>query len=163
MGDDAQFFEGHVVRFERSFPISVERLWAYLTTEEGLPCWLAEGVIGPGEANLRFSNNDSAIRGRVRIWEPPLRVEFDWSGGPTQPDGSRVRFEVSVQGDGARLVLTHFRVDAGKAADFAAGWHRHLDELMASAEGREPTSDRPSWTQLHHSYEDALARQRTVA
>ena len=47
-----------------------------------------------------------SIDGAVLAWEPPSLVEFEWEGGPTQARGSRVRFELSPDGAGSRLVLT---------------------------------------------------------
>ena len=40
------------MRFERSFPASVDSLWAYLTSPEGLRAWLAEGTIGQERVDL---------------------------------------------------------------------------------------------------------------
>ena len=152
MNDTASIFEGHTVRFERIFAASVDRLWVYLTSPEGLRTWLADGAIGPDRVNLSFANNGSEIHGAVLIWDPPRIVEFEWSGGPTQPQGSRVRFELAPHAEGSRLVLTHSRVRAPAAPDFAAGWHRHLDTLGVVVRGAEPAADRPSWLELYRRY-----------
>jgi uncharacterized protein YndB with AHSA1/START domain len=152
MSTTASIFEGHTVRFERIFPASVDRLWAYVTSPEGLRAWLAEGAIGPERVDLRFANNGSEIHGAVLIWDPPRVVEFEWSGGPTQPYGSRVRFELAAHDEGSRLVLIHGTVRAPAAPDFAAGWHRHLDTLGAVSRGAEPAADRPTWQELYRQY-----------
>jgi uncharacterized protein YndB with AHSA1/START domain len=152
VNDTASIFEGHTVRFERIFAASVDRLWVYLTSPEGLRTWLADGAIGPDRVNLSFANNGSEIHGAVLIWDPPRIVEFEWSGGPTQPQGSRVRFELAPHAEGSRLVLTHSRVRAPAAPDFAAGWHRHLDTLGVVVRGAEPAADRPSWLELYRRY-----------
>lgn len=91
-------------------------------------------------------------------WDPPHLVEFAWHGGPTQPRGSRVRFELAATADGCRLVLTHSRVDEPVAADFAAGWHGHLDTLASLAARTEPPPDRPTWDELHRHYQASLAQ-----
>jgi len=142
----------HTVRFERVFPISIERLWDYLTTAEGLRNWLAEGTIGPDRVELRFANNGSIIRGAVTTWDPPHVVEFEWSGGPTQPQGSRVRFELTALAEGSRLVLTHSHVDPSAGPDFAAGWHHHLDSLTEVTQETQPASARPNWDELRQHY-----------
>lgn len=108
--------------------------------------------IGPEHAELHFPDNDSSIEGAVIAWDPPRLVEFDWNGGTTQPQGSRVRFEITTQGSTSRLMLTHSRAVGPAAADFAAGWHRHPDTLTFLANGTEPPSDRPTWAQLHECY-----------
>jgi uncharacterized protein YndB with AHSA1/START domain len=140
------------VRLERAFPIPVDQLWAYLTTADGLRRWIADGQIGPDRARLRFADNGSVIDGAVTAWEPPSLVEFAWDGGPTQPHGSRVRFELSADGAGSRLVLTHSRTASQTAPDFAAGWHRHLDTLGYLAQGAQPPAGRPTWQDLQHHY-----------
>jgi uncharacterized protein YndB with AHSA1/START domain len=76
MNGTASIFEGHTVCFERNFPASVDRLWAYLTSPEDLPAWLADGAIGPARVDLRFANNGSEIHGTVLLWEPFRAVEF---------------------------------------------------------------------------------------
>jgi len=148
----ATIVDGRTVRFEREFPISVEQLWTYLTSPAGLRTWLADGHIGPDGAELRFENNGSSIQGAVLVWEPPHVVEFAWSGGPTQPAGSRVRFEVSSVGTQSRLLLTHTRVEGDAAPEFAAGWHRHLDTLSAALGERLEGEVRLTWQQLHQQY-----------
>jgi hypothetical protein len=92
------------------------------------------------------------ITGPVSAWEPPRLVEFDWTGGTTQPAGSRVRFELIAEGAGTRLILTHTKIMGEGAVEFAAGWHRHLDTLGYLASGTGPRPDRPSWDQLHERY-----------
>jgi uncharacterized protein YndB with AHSA1/START domain len=146
--------DGHTVRLERVFPVSPDQLWAYLTTPDGLRRWMAEGQIGPERAELRFLDNGSLISGPVSAWDPPRLVEFAWTGGSTQPSGSRVRFELSAEDGGTRLVLTHTLITGQAAASFAAGWHRHLDTLGCLAEGSAPGPGRPSWDQLYETYRD---------
>jgi uncharacterized protein YndB with AHSA1/START domain len=153
MPDLGSIIDGHTVRFERLFPLAAEDLWAYLTSRDGLSRWLADGHIGPDRAELRFADNGSAIEGEVTTWEPPRLVEFDWTGGPTQADGSRVRFKVVAEGASAsRLILTHSDVTAPAGPDFAAGWHRHVDTLSAFANGTPHSPEGPSWQELYEIY-----------
>ena len=152
MTDYGEISDDGTVRLERAFPIPVDQLWAYLTTPDGLRRWIAEGQIGPDRAWLRFADNGSLIDGAVIAWEPPSLVEFAWEGGPTQAHGSRVRFELSADGDGSRLILTHSRTASQAAPDFAAGWHRHLDTLGYLTRGTQPPAGRPAWQDLHEHY-----------
>jgi uncharacterized protein YndB with AHSA1/START domain len=154
MSDFGTLIDGHTVRFERVFPLSIDQLWAYLTSADGLRRWLAEGQIGPERVKLSFSNNNSSIDGAVTAWAPPHLVEFEWNGGPTQPKGSRVRFQLTAEPAGTRLILSHTAVVGPAGPDFSAGWHRHLDALSAHARGNEPAADRPTWERLHQVYRD---------
>ena len=152
MTDFAMISDDGAVRLERAFPVSVDQLWAYLTTPDGLRRWIADGQIGPDRARLRFADNGSVIDGAVTAWEPPSLAKFEWDGGHTQPHGSRVRFELSPDGAGSRLVLTHSRTAGPAAPDFAAGWHRHLDTLGYLTRGTEPPAGRQAWHDLHQHY-----------
>lgn len=143
---------GDTVQLVRDFPLTADELWAYLTTPDGLSRWIAEGHIGPERAELRFLDNGGEIAGVVTTWNPPHIVAFEWGGGPTQPAGSRVRFELFAEGTRTRLVLTHSRATAAAAPDFAAGWHLHLDTLAWLADGAEPPLDRSTWSDLHEHY-----------
>jgi Activator of Hsp90 ATPase homolog 1-like protein len=100
---------------------------------------------------VRSANATDALTSCV-LPLPPNLVEFEWTGGPTQPAGSRVRFELTAEGESTRLILTHSRTSAPAAPDFAAGWHYHLDTLSFLIEGAEPPADRPTWQQLRGHY-----------
>jgi uncharacterized protein YndB with AHSA1/START domain len=142
------------VRLERVYPVDADTLWSYLTTKDGLSRWIADGEIGPERVHLVFHDNpDYPITGTILVWEPPHVVELEWNGGPSQPEGSVVRFELTPADDGTRLLLTHSRITRPDAApDFAAGWHFHLDTLQSVALGTEPPSDRATWDDLRAHY-----------
>ena len=149
---------GGVVRLERRFPVDVQTLWSYLTSKDGLSRWIADGEIGPDGVDLVFHDNPAyPISGKTLAWEAPRLAEFEWNGGPTQPEGSVVRFELTPEQDGTRLVLTHSRItNAGAGPDFAAGWHFHLDTLTAVATGAEVPAERVTWDELHTRYGDTV-------
>ena len=87
------------------------------------------------------------------VWEPPRVAEFEWNGGSTQPQDSVVRFELTPEPGGTRLVLTHARItNPGAGLDFASGWHFHLDTLTALTNGTDPEADRVTWEELHTQY-----------
>jgi uncharacterized protein YndB with AHSA1/START domain len=143
-------------RLERVYPVDVDTLWTYLTAPEGLSRWMADGEIGADGVHLVFHDNpDDPINGKTLVWDPPQVAEFEWTGGPTQRTGSVVRFEVTAVPGGARLVLTHTRnARPGSAADFAAGWHFHLDTLDALIAGVEAPADRATWDELSKHYQE---------
>ncbi|MGW7679742.1 SRPBCC domain-containing protein [Kribbella sp. NPDC054772] len=110
--------------------------------------------VGPDGALLVMHDNQGdPISGKTLAWEPPRLAEFEWNGGPTQPADSIVRFELTPEPDGTRLVLTHGRLtDQGHGLDFVSGWHYHLDTLAAVVVDAEPGSDRATWEELKSRY-----------
>ncbi|MGE0599501.1 MAG: SRPBCC family protein [Dehalococcoidia bacterium] len=127
-----------MVRFERTLPYSVERLWSALTDEAELRVWLAEAVVEPvlgGRFELDFSVTGDSGRslGHVTAVEANRYIEFTWFAD--RLEDSRVRFEIFPAADGTTLVLTHrFPVSHG-VAETLGGWHCHLDALELMARG----------------------------
>lgn len=116
------------VKFERSLPGTVARVWRHLTTPQHLAGWLAAAEIEPkvdGSVTLQFDDRHSA-RGRITDWAPPHRFAFSWhEHGPE----SQVIFELEPWEDSVRLRLVHIELDASEQRGVAAGWHAHLDSL----------------------------------
>lgn len=154
MSDYGDVTEAGSIRFERLLPGSIERAWSYLTDSELRATWLAPGPMelrAGGRIELHFRHADLTPYGEatpddyaaiadgttlhctVTACEPPHLLAFTWS------DGSEVTMELTPQGDMTRLVLVHRRLDdRALFIDVAAGWHTHLDLLVAHAEGASP-------------------------
>ena len=147
------------VRFERTLPGPIERVWAYLTEPEKRARWFAGGAmdqrvggavdlwfkhadISPIEAPTpeRFaaSANGSSLRGTVTACEPPRRLACTWAEGKDHP--SEVTFELEAVGDHVRLTVTHRRLGDDRAvlANVAGGWHTHLAILEDRLADRVP-------------------------
>jgi hypothetical protein len=86
---------------------------------------------------------DLTLTGEVLEVDEPNLLAFTW-GEDT------LRFELSSEGDGTRLVLID-ELPAGAAARNAAGWEQCLDRL----EGLEPAPD--SWQPRFEHYAAAFA------
>ena len=117
-------------------------VWAALTEPARLERWLGKTTLElrPGGAiEIAFDENDS-IRGTVRAVEPEKRLEYSWCEGPVEEDASVVCFELSANGDGTLLILTHRNQPPAMARRTCAGWHAHVDVLAG-----ELTGDAPSW------------------
>jgi uncharacterized protein YndB with AHSA1/START domain len=158
------------VRFERTLPGPIERVWAFLTESDKRAQWLAAGEMelrDGGSVELVFRNSDltenddpppekyakygaeSRMRGRITACEPPRLLAYTWDGT------SEVRFELSTHGHGVRLLLTHSRLpDREQMLSVAGGWHTHLDILVDRLNGRTP---RGFWT-THTRLEDEYGR-----
>ena len=147
------------VRFERTLPGPIERVWAYLTEPEKRATWLAGGAMQlqvGGDVELFFKHVDlspisaptperfaahvggSSLRGTVTACEPPHLLAFTWGEGQERP--SEVTFELEAVGDGVRFTLTHRLLgDERKVwANVAGGWHTHLSILEDRLNDRVP-------------------------
>jgi uncharacterized protein YndB with AHSA1/START domain len=167
------------IRFERLLPGPIERVWAYLTESDKRVLWLAEGPMAldvDGDIELHFRNaelsenddrapekyrdyeNSGSVFGRITRCEPPHRLSYTWTDLPGEADetDSEVCFELSTDGDGVRLVLTHRRLHAHELLSVAGGWHTHLGILEDRLTDRPP---RPFWrthTRMEAEYADRL-------
>lgn len=136
-----------MLRYERTLPHAIERVWRLISSAEGLSRWFPARVEldapEPG-ARMRFTFQVEDIErareqgvedvplvseGIVREVDPPRVFAFDWLNEP-------IRFELSATDGGCRLVFTHtFDRDPVQAPKNAAGWHVCLDALEAALAG----------------------------
>jgi uncharacterized protein YndB with AHSA1/START domain len=152
--------DGHpALRFERRLAGSVAAVWSALVEPEALKRWLqAEATVDPepgGRFHLILGGGSSPMKGEILRWEPPRVLEYTWPEA-TAGAGSVVRFEVFDDGPGTRLVLTHILPQGGDLADFASGWHWHLDALERALEGEAVEFDHPRWSALKRAYAATL-------
>jgi uncharacterized protein YndB with AHSA1/START domain len=153
------------VRIERMLPGPVERVWSYLTDSNLRGQWLATGDMDlrpGGKVELVWRNDDlTGSEGRpegfreehrmqtsvVRVEAPRLLV-IGWDGG------ADVTFELEPKGSEVKLTITHRRLpDRGQLLGVSAGWHAHLDVLIARMRGGEPPQFWRNWTRLKAEYE----------
>lgn len=148
---------GHELRFERLMPASVETVWAYLVDPELRKLWFMGGRTGSaaGDAiemimdHRNLSDEPVATPERYaghqgRSWsekileiDPPNRLAFTWDDG----EAGTVLIELSAQGQGTRLVLTHSGLRGpADAVNFGGGWHSHLEVLQRRV-GGQPVPD----------------------
>ncbi len=139
------------VRFVRTLPGPIERVWAWLTEEDKRRQWFAAGKtelrVG-GKSELHFNNSklttpddeppekyrpysgDIRFEGKVIEIDPPRLIKFSWP----EADGaaSEVTFELKAQGDKVVLTLTQAKLATKDAMlSVSGGWHIHLDLLEA--------------------------------
>lgn len=162
--------EPTTLQIQRHLPGPIERVWDYLTRSDLRRQWLAAGEMAmeagsttelvwrnddltnpPGE---RPPGADSEHRLAVRITEldPPHRLAISWgsTGGVT--------FDLAPAGNRVLLTVTHHRVvDAAMRLNVSAGWHAHLDVLVARVSGAEPT---PFWDAFVRLKKDYAQRQQ---
>ncbi|HET9456654.1 MAG TPA: SRPBCC family protein [Candidatus Limnocylindrales bacterium] len=130
------------LRFERRLRHPIERAWAALTDPRELAAWFPAAIATewrPG-APIRFTFpegegegvGEEALRGTVVAVEPPRLLEFRW-------DRDRLRFELSPDGDGCRLIFVNTLHDETYGPhQVGAGWHVCFEWLEALLVGRAP-------------------------
>jgi uncharacterized protein YndB with AHSA1/START domain len=162
--------EPATLTIRRLLPGPVERVWAYLTESDLRRKWLAAGdmemKVGapfkftwrnaeltdpPGERPPGASAEHS-MDAEIAELDPPRRLAITWgsTGGVT--------FDLAPQGDKVLLTLTHRRApDRTVLLNVSAGWHKHLDVLVARMTGAgdsEPFWD--GWVRLKEIYDRRL-------
>lgn len=117
------------VTFDRVFDARIDRVWAMLTTPDGLERWLSPANLDlrvGGQIDLDFGEEGLA-GGAITDLQPPVVLEYHWQF-PGEPD-SIIRFELEDLGSQTRLRLHHRLLPLDQAIGYGAGWHAHLDQL----------------------------------
>lgn len=151
-GTGAVTYEGDTatITFERRIRHPVEAVWAALTEPGQLARWYLteariEGRPG-GSLDYVSGPNRLHVTGKVLTWDPPRVFEHEWNlePQPWMPNGERslVRWELTPDGDGTVLRVTHRRLSRALASGFVAGVHAFLDRLEEQLDGL-PLTD---WT-----------------
>jgi uncharacterized protein YndB with AHSA1/START domain len=147
------------LRFERLLVHPPQAVWNALVTPEAISRWLqARATFEPrlgGRIELHFEHADHAMVGEVLAFDPPRRLEYTWPERHAGGD-SIVRFDLEPHETGSRLVLTHVFRKGGDLADFASGWHWHLDALDRALDGESVAFDRARWQALKRAYAATL-------
>jgi uncharacterized protein YndB with AHSA1/START domain len=142
------------VRFERHYPRSIDRVWSALTDPKRLEDWMGVARVEPhvgGRYDLML-DGPHPMTGRILVWEPPQVLEFTWSNADA-PD-SVVRYELTREGDGARLIFTHKGMPYASSALMLPGWHVLFARLGSLLDGAAPPQSKQSWREMQAIYVD---------
>jgi hypothetical protein len=71
-----------------------------------------------------------------------------------------VTFELAERGDRVLLTVTHRGLEDPSTRAIAAGWHMHLDILVAELSGARRPSFWSGWTSLRAAYDERLEPSR---
>ena len=154
---------------QRLLPGPIERVWAYLTESELRRQWLAAGamelMVGapfelvwrndeltnpPGQRPPGFGD-EHRMQSRITELDPPRKLAIAWEGS------GDVSFELEPQGSEVLLTLIHRRLpNRATLLGVGAGWHMHLDVLVARATGTEPVPFWDGWSRLRQAYNRRL-------
>ncbi len=139
------------VRLERHLADPPPVVWQALTDREQLRSWFpcdvavagGQWVVG-APITFRFPPEviDMTLTGEVLACDEPTTLAFTWGE-------DHIRFELSPENDGTRLVLVD-ELPADSAARNAAGWESCLDSLA----GLHPEPD--AWQQRFAAYSAAF-------
>jgi len=161
--------EPATLKIERRLPGPIERVWAYLTQSELRRQWLGSGemelrIDGPFEfvwRNDELTNPpgqrpdgfaaEHRMPGRITALDPPRRLAITWgsTGGVT--------FDLEPEGEDVLLTVVHRRVmDRAILLNVSAGWHAHLDLLVARIARAEPEPYWDAWSRLRDDYDRRL-------
>ena len=147
------------VRLERRLADPPDVVWRALTEREQLRSWFPCDVIVSGGrwevgAAITFPFPPEAIdltlTGEVLEVDEPHVLAFTW-GEDT------LRFELSAEGDGTRLVLVD-ELPPDSAARNAAGWEQCLDRLQGLEP--EPDSWQPRFERYAAQFEPVVGAQK---
>lgn len=161
--------EPATLTIERLLPGPIERVWAYLTESELRRKWLAAGPMEmkvgapfefvwrndelsdpPGQRPPDFGD-EHRMQSRITEVDPPRKLAFAWQGS------GDVSFELEPRGDHVLLTVIHRRLpDRATLLKVGAGWHMHLDILVARATGRKPEPFWEGWSQLQKEYDKRM-------
>ena len=133
------------LRFDRTLPHSVERVWRAISEPAELECWFPAAADWTPATGGTFEAYGAT--GEVTEVDAPHRLA--WIFG-----GERYSFELAAQEDGCRLIFTHVFDDRALAAQTAAGWETYLSRLephlaggyLSEEEAHEP------WEEVHERY-----------
>ena len=164
-----ELIEPTTLKIQRLLPGPIERIWAYLTDSELRRKWMAAGDMEmkagapfelvwrndeltdpPGERPAGFGG-EHRMQSRITEFDPPRKLSITWNST------GDVTFELEAKGKGVLLTVIHRRFpDRATLLKHMAGWHMHLDVLVARASGEEPTPFWDGWSGLMKEYDARL-------
>lgn len=161
--------ESATLKIQRLLPGPIERVWAYLTESDLRRQWLASGQMemkvgapftlvwrndelnNPPSKRPDGFPEEHSLESWITELDPPRKLAISWgsSGG--------VSFELEPRSKKVLLTLIHRRLpDRKTLLMVSAGWHMHLDILVARATGKEPEPFWDGWSRLQKEYDRRL-------
>ncbi|MER9493156.1 SRPBCC family protein [Mesorhizobium sp. M0006] len=166
----AHLIQPATLRIERLLPGTRERVWEYLTQSDLRCKWLAAGDMEmeegssfelvwrndeltdpPGDRPASFSGGEQRMHNQIVECDPPRKLTITWNGS------GNVTFELAQRGDDVLLTLVHRRLpDRSSLMMHAAGWHVHLDLLVARVAAEKPEPFWDSFSRIVAEYDRRL-------
>jgi uncharacterized protein YndB with AHSA1/START domain len=133
------------LRFERTLPHSVERVWRAVSEPAELERWF------PAAADWTPAQGETleAYGGTLEVTEVDAPHRLAWTF-----DSDRYSFDLAHHDGGCRLTFIHVFDDRARAAQTAAGWETYLSRLephLAGGHLSEEEAHAP-WEEVHERY-----------
>jgi uncharacterized protein YndB with AHSA1/START domain len=91
------------------------------------------------------------MKSKITEVDPPRKLSFTWERS------GDVTFELAPAGKRVLLTVIHRSLpDRSTLLKVAAGWHMHLDVLVARAENNRPAAFWEGWKRLHAEYDQRI-------
>lgn len=164
-----ELIEPATLKIQRFLPGPIERVWAYLTESDKRRQWLAAGdmemkVGAPFELVWRNDelndppskrpegfSEEHRMQSRITELDPPRNLAFTFG------QSGHVRFDLEPKGSRVLLTIIHSQLpDRATMLMVGAGWHMHLDVLVARASGKKPEPFWDGWSRLKQDYDRRL-------
>jgi uncharacterized protein YndB with AHSA1/START domain len=161
--------EPATLKIQRLLPGPIERIWAYLVDSELRRKWLAAGAMDmkigapfefvwrndelndPPSARPADFPEEHRMQSRITELDPPRKLSIAWK------NSGDVTFQLEPKGEDVLLTLIHRRLpDRSTLLKVSAGWHMHLDVLVARAMGNDPAPFWNGWSRLQKEYDQRL-------
>jgi uncharacterized protein YndB with AHSA1/START domain len=166
--DFGSLLDPQTLKIQRRVPGPIERVWRYLTESQLRRQWLAAGDmelnLGAGfelvwrndeltesqEPRPEGFAEEHRMRSHIVSVEPPHLLVFTWG----EKETGEVEFQLESEGDDVLLTVTHRRIaERAILLRVGAGWHTHLDILVARLNDIQPQPFWPTWRRLHADYD----------
>ena len=164
-----ELIEPATLKIQRLLPGPIERIWAYLTESELRRQWLASGDMQPkagtpftltwrndeltdppGQRPAGFGEEHS-MDSKIIAFDPPRKLAFTWG------ESGEVSFELDQRGNKVLLTVIHRRLpDRNMSLMVGAGWHMHLDILVARVTSTKPAPFWDGWVRLKAEYDQRI-------
>jgi len=162
--------EPSTLKIERLLNGPIERVWAYLTESDLRSKWLAAGkmemkvgaafelvwrndeLTNPPGTRPSGMGEEHRMQSRIIALDAPRKLSFTFG------DSGDVTFDLEPRGEKVLLTVIHRRLpDRSTLLKVSAGWHMHLDLLVARVSDTTPAT--PFWdglSSLHQDYDRRL-------
>jgi uncharacterized protein YndB with AHSA1/START domain len=158
--------EPATLKIQRLLPGPIERVWAYLTQSELRRQWLAAGEMEmtagtpvelvwrndeltdpPGQRPAGFGE-EQRMQSRIIALDPPHKLVIAWG------ESGDVTFELTPLANEVLLTLIHRHLPERETRlMIGAGWHMHLDILVARMKDEQPEPFWDGWCRLREEYD----------